>query len=132
MRLRRKAARSVLAALLAVAATAAACASGRTGGSESPGRSSSTRITAQELTDIGQFDLHTAITRLRPGWLQPGTRGVLPGVIVNGTPQFDGVERLRSLRAGETTLVEYMSAVDATTRFGTGYPGGAILVTTGR
>ena len=42
-----------------------------------------------------------------------------------------GVEELRSIRAEHVVEIRYMSASEATTRFGTGYTGGLILVTTG-
>lgn len=109
----------------------AACASGGGGGSDGPRRGSGNRITPDELEAVSQFDLYTAIGRLRPMWLRAGPRGV-PQVVVNGAAQNQGLDALRSIRSGEVTALEYMGASDATTRFGTGFQGGAILVSTGR
>lgn len=120
----------VLALFLAL--SLGACASGGGSEAESGPRRSSNRLTTEELETVSQFDLYTAVSRLRPQWLRSGSRGTLPGVILNGSPQPGGVEFLRNLRAGEVTGLQFMSAADATTRYGTGYPSGAILVTTGR
>ena len=49
-------------------------------------------------------------------------------MIVDGVPQ--PFEVMENMPATEIIDVEFISAADATTRFGTGYPNGAILVTT--
>jgi hypothetical protein len=51
-----------------------------------------------------------------------------PGLIVDGIPQ--PFEVMEHMPATEIIHLEFLSATDATTRFGTGYPNGAILVTT--
>ena len=53
---------------------------------------------------------------------------------IDGNPQAGGVEALRNLPASEVEEMVYMNAADATTRFGTNYMSGVILVTrrTGR
>jgi hypothetical protein len=78
------------------------------------------------------MDLFGAVNRLRPTWLRPQSRGTLPVVIVDGTPQPGGVDALRSMRASDVSELQYMNASDATTRYGTGYTAGAIVVTTRR
>jgi len=109
------------------------CAAGTGGGGSSSGvRRASNRIDAAELATVSELDVHQAISRLRPAWLRAGTQGLLPEVIVDGSPRSGGLEVLRSFRVGDVTGLEYMSASDATTRFGTGYIAGAILVTTRR
>jgi len=116
--------------LFALSLGLGACAAG--GGGATAPRRNSTRITAEELADVAELDLFGAVQRLRPQWLRPGTRGALPQVIVDGTPQQGGIESLRSFRAMDASALELMSASDATTRFGTGYTEGAIIVTTRR
>lgn len=118
--------------LFALSLGLAACAGGSGGSGSSGPRRSSTRITAEELGNVAELDLFSAIQRLRPAWLRAGTRGALPQVIVDGTPQQGGVEALRAFRATDATGLELMSASDATTRYGTGYTAGAIVVTTRR
>jgi hypothetical protein len=55
----------------------------------------------------------------------------MPVLYVDGGRR-GGVTDLRSLRPAEIAQMDYMSASDATTRFGTGHSGGAVLVTTRR
>jgi len=117
--------------LFALSLGLAGCAAGGSGGSGGPRRSSNS-ITAEELAEVSELDLFSAIQRLRPAWLRSGSRGALPSVIVDGTPQQGGAEALRSYRATDVTGLELMSASDATTRYGTGYTNGAIIVSTRR
>ena len=42
--------------------------------------------------------------------------------------QFGSLEALYSMHVNDVTHVRYLSPADATTRFGTGHAGGAILV----
>ena len=51
-----------------------------------------------------------------------------PGLIVDGSPSpFEVMENMPS---SDIFQMEFLSASDATTRFGTGYLNGAILITT--
>lgn len=124
----------ILYASLVLALTLAGCAGGGGGAgtAQTGGRRASNRIDAAELATVSELDLYAAVGRLRPPWLRPGTRGTLPQLILDGSPQSGGVEMLRSMRAGDVTGLEFMNASDATTRYGTGYTGGAIIVTTKR
>lgn len=95
-------------------------------------------ITSQQMRDLqAQYDnMYNLIQRVRPSWLQ--TRGEvsfqdtdadLPVVFV------DGVERgqpsvLRRIDPSNVGEAEYMSSRDATTRYGTGYSGGVIQIST--
>lgn len=117
--------------LFALSLGLAGCAAGGSGNSGGARRSSN-RIAADELAEVAELDLFSAIQRLRPAWLRSGTRGALPSVIVDGTPQQGGVEALRSYRSTDVTGLELMSASDATTRYGTGFTNGAIIISTRR
>ena len=124
-----------LIAMLALSVGLVGCASGGGGGGGAESgarRGSSNRIVADELAGVSELDLYSAVQRLRPAWLRAGTRGQLPSVILDGTPQSAGAEALRSFRATDVTSLELMSASDATTRYGTGYTGGAIIISTRR
>lgn len=106
----------------------AGCASGGGGGG---GGGSSNRITAEQLTDMAQLDAYQAIQRLRPQWLR--SRGSSdPQVMSDGMRQPGGLESLRQFRVADIQELRYMSSSDATNRFGTGFDGGAILITTKR
>jgi len=109
------------------AAGLAACATGvRAGG---PPHTSLDRITEEELEPIAQMSAFEAIQRLRPRWLQSRT-GLLPTVHVDGSVRNAGEEILASISCSDVQEMQYMSASDATTRFGTDYVNGLILITT--
>ena len=112
----------------------AGCASG-SGGSGSSGSSGSSsgpnRLTAADLVNQQELDLYDAIRQLRGRGLTSRGRGT-PRVVVDGSPRQSGIDELRSLRVSDVQEIEFLSASNATTRFGTGYDAGAILVTTRR
>lgn len=88
-------------------------------------------VRAEEDRTDNAYEL---VRRERPRWLRArgssfsGDRP-LPRVILDGT-DYGPAETLRDFRVSDIEEVRYMSASDATTRFGTGYMGGAILVAT--
>lgn len=106
-----------------------ACASSG-GGSSRPAGSSSTRIVRAELEPLGQMSALQAIERLRPRWTQ-SRAGDSPVLYVDGARR-SSVNDLQSIRLNDVEQMEYMSSGDATTRYGTGHAGGAIMVTTRR
>jgi hypothetical protein len=113
---------------LFIALAAGACTSG--GGPVPAGpRGSMDRITEQELAPVSQLSAFEAIQRLRPRWFQTRT-GTLPVVHVDGAARADGEEILRAVLCSDVQEMRYLNGPDATTRFGTGYGSGAILITT--
>ncbi len=122
----------VLPALLAITLALAACASGGgAGGDTAARRGSSTRIVEDELTNVAQLSAYAAVQRLRPTWLRTRSGGT-PQVHIDGNPQGGGIEALNNLPAAQVQEMVYMNASDATTRFGTNYNNGVILVSTKR
>ena len=122
----------LLVASLALALGLAGCASsGGGGGGDDAPRGSSNRIIFEELQPLQQLDAYMAVQRLRPLWLRP-RGGNTAQVLVDGNRQAGGLEALRRLRTSDIQEMRYMSSGDATTRFGTGFDGGAILITTRR
>ena len=114
----------------ALAIGLAGCAS--TGGTgESGPRSTPNRLVAADMQGLEQMDALQVIQRLRPRWLQTRS-GDSPVVYVDGARRGSGLGDLRGLRSADIQQMEYMSANDASTRFGTGHTGGAIMVTTRR
>ena len=114
---------------LALALGATGCAGGGAGGGASrPAGSSADHIVEAELEALYQLSALEAIRRLRPRWLQTRT-GTPPQVHVDGNP-MGGAENLNALRAADIQEMRYLSAADATTRFGTNYVSGVILVST--
>jgi hypothetical protein len=116
---------------LALALGITGCASAGAGGGDSAPRGTANRIIFEELEPVQQLDAFDAVRRLRPMWLR-SRGGASPQVLIDGNRQPGGFDALRSIRSSEIQEMRFMSASDATTRFGTGFDGGAILVTTRR
>ena len=122
---------ALLTALL-VSVTIGGCVS--TGESTRSGGGSANHIEFEEIQQIEASNAYQVVQRLRPGWLR--SRGVMS--INNPEPStpmiyVDQVRRgqvnaLRQIEAGSLQELRYLNAGDATTRFGTGHAGGAILV----
>jgi hypothetical protein len=91
-------------------------------------------ITQEELEGSMATNALDAIQRLRPNFLStrgPGTiNAVDEGIIVyaNGI-RLGGIDTLRDVPLVDIKEIRYMSAADATQRFGTGHSHGAILIT---
>ncbi len=109
---------------------ALSCASG----GQTSGRSTGSRnvITAEQLAGLTvEQNAYDAIRRLRSTWLR--TRSVdaatVPVVFVDNVRAGD-LERLRTIPLEIVAELRYISAMDATTRWGTGYTGGVIEVIT--
>lgn len=98
-------------------------------------------IVSQELSELRDTNVMDAIQRLRPQWLRvrsrpsrlasEGSATALPKVHIDSVPIGDANE-LEQVRASEVLEIRYLSAADASTRFGTGYTSGVILITTVR
>jgi hypothetical protein len=116
--------------LLALGTAGCASTGGGSTGAQPGGHRSSNRIEAAEFATLAELDVYQVIGRLRPAWLRGSPQGQMPVIVLDGSPQTSGPEMLRTFRAADVSALEYMNASDATTRFGTGYSGGAILVTT--
>lgn len=106
-----------------------ACASGGSGGGGSTGGGRNL-IVAEDLTGI-TGNAYDAVQRLRPRWLQARSGGTedLPATFVNGQHRGD-YQALSSVPVTDIESIRYLAARDATTLYGTGYPGGIIEVTT--
>ncbi len=89
------------------------------------------RISRAEIMERGD-NASTAmevVRRLRPAWLL--ARGADPVVYVDSVRRPGGVDALFNVPIGQIRLLEFISAADATTRWGTGHTGGVIQVVTG-
>ena len=114
-------------------AAAAACSStGRPPGT-TPSRD---LLLADEIQSVAATTAYEAVSRLRPEWLRrrgqisiqdPSAGEVV--VYLDGV-RYGGPRSLETIRTDLVQLMEYLDASDATTRFGTGHAGGAILVRT--
>ncbi len=109
------------------------CAAG--GGGSGPSRSSNTLL-AEEIAEFPSVTAYEAVEQARPRWLHirsaPTTGSPMPTppvVYLDGLRVGDLME-LRRIRANVVEKMQFLSASDATNRFGTNHAGGAILVTT--
>jgi len=122
----------VFASLVALIATTG-CASG-SGGSGSSSSGSRNHITREELNDpvVSTMSAFDAIRRLRPRWLRSRASGstgtqTLPIVVLDGS-RYGDTSALASIRVSDVEEMRFLSARDATTRYGTGATGGAIVI----
>jgi outer membrane receptor for ferrienterochelin and colicin len=105
------------------------------------GRAPSSRnaITEEELNSLPPSNVFQAVQRLRPAWLRGRVTTVRGAsgeryyaqVFVDGMPRGD-LDVLNGMDIRDVQEIRYQSAPDATTRFGTGYPGGIIEIVTKR
>lgn len=127
--------RATTSAVLTAALLLAGCASS----GESSGTSRSRNlITEAELMEVPHSSVYEAVRALRPRWLQARAGATFSNatqqtamVYIDGQLR-GGLEEMWSLIPGEVSELRYMSASDATTRFGTNHVGGAIVITTRR
>lgn len=108
-----------------------ACASSGSGSDTT--RSDPDVITLEELERDPTQDLLTLVERLRPRWTRPRTSRTFVSethvsVIIDGVRQQGGLSSLRNYLASQAVELRYMSAADATTRFGVDMAGGAVVV----
>lgn len=124
----RRATASVIAAILAVGI---ACAG--PGGSSGDGPDV---LTSQQIRDVEAKynNMHSVIQALRPNWFQ--TRGAVsfnvedaedPVLFLDGNRRGT-LEALREISPTNIREVEFLDAREATTRYGTGYSGGIIML----
>ena len=125
MRMNRSTTRLLVFAAFGFATGLAGCASGESGGP----RRDPNRITVEELADYTTLTALDAVRRLRPRWLQGRGAGNMPQLIVDGARMGDAQNPLRSLSVSDIQEIRYLTASDATMRYGTNFPGGAIVVT---
>ncbi len=124
--------RTHLLSLLALVTLGSACASSGQPGQSRP-RHSRNLITAEELSELSVSTAYEAVRRLRPAWLRARGRSGLPVVYRNNNRWGGDPRSLEDIRIDVITEMRFLSAGDATTRYGTGFTGftgGVILVVT--
>ncbi|MDB4877104.1 MAG: hypothetical protein JWM41_3550 [Gemmatimonadetes bacterium] len=130
---------SVVAALLTAAGCAASGPSGTAAGSAGGASSASVAhggpvITQDELAGTSAQTAMDAIKRLRPNFLTgrgaPSANSPDVGIVIyaNGM-RLGGPSALNDVLVQDIKQIQYLNASEATQRFGTGHPNGAILIT---
>ena len=132
--------RSCVSLVLAVMASACGASANRPLGQELETAAVATRgtgnliIRAEFEQDLGRT-VWEAVEILRPRWLQPVRSGTFTSgpeyarVVVDQTIRGD-LQELRFLVVDGVETMRRLSPSEATTKYGTGYPGGVIEVTT--
>ena len=112
---------------LLIVSMISACAG--TGGASNSGlRKQRNVITAVEIATLEVRDAYEVVQRLRPQMLRVrGSIGV--AVYVNGIRMSNGVQALTNIAPASIQEIRYLSSFDATARFGTDVPDGAISIT---
>ena len=129
--------RNAIFTLILFAPLAFGCASSGTAPQQSTG-SNRNVITREQLEALPSISARDAIDRLHRQWLrgrggtiQTATGRVYPKVFVDDRP-YGELDVLYGFGTEDLEEIRYISASDATTRFGTGYPGGIINLITRR
>jgi hypothetical protein len=111
------------------------CAPGERAGESAAPRPERNLITLEEIASAERAgSAYDVVQALRPNWLRGRSPGTVqnPGggavVVYVDDLRVGGVEHLRSLPSNTIASMRYLDSGDATTRFGTGHMGGAILV----
>ncbi len=119
-------------ALFLFAVLAGACsATGGTGGGGNPDL-----ITREQIEMLPDGTAYTVIQRFRSSWLRARTQGSFGNaqpayaVVFVDQMQYGDIDSLGRISSTEIETIEYISATDATTRYGTGYMGGIIRINT--
>jgi hypothetical protein len=125
-------ARHTAAVLLLVVVGACASSSSATQAGSTAHRGSSTVLTQDELAATATVNVYDAIQRLRPQWLTSSRvrRGASgdPTQVYLDNNRYGTVESLRGLSLAGIQEIRWLSASEATNRWGTGNTGGAIVV----
>lgn len=118
---------------LTLGAMLSGCAASGTG---SGARGPRNVLSHEEIATINVATAYDAVQQLRPEYLR--TRGTIsvqsPNpeyavVYINGV-RAGGLDALQRIRASDVQDMRYLSASEATTRYGTGHAGGVIEVRT--
>ncbi len=123
--------RTHLTLLVALLLLAGCLSAGRSGSAEE--ERDSDRISLEQLESQPAGNLYEAVQRLRPIWLRSRgpfstTRPQSFADVFVDDRYYGPLETLRQFDLATVSEVVFLSGRDATTRFGTGYPGGVIQV----
>ena len=125
---------SLVLAAVVLMALGGGCSATTGGSAERPTRSGGDELTGEEVRASTAENLYDAIRQLRPRWLRPRIQAsftmpesTIPVVYVNQV-QYGLLDALYTMHVNDVMHVRYVSPADATTRFGTGHVGGAIMV----
>ena len=111
----------------AVPVGAAGCGGGGASAASGP-RRNPYLVELDELETLSTINALDAIRRLRPRWLQTRGNAGLPIIFRDGA-RLQRPDALREIIVSEIESMRWLSPADATLKYGTNFPGGAIEVT---
>lgn len=123
--------------LVAFSVAALGCGGGGSGTAAEPAtepratRGAANLITEAEISSSSVQNALEAIQSLRPAMMRPRPGGGPVMLYLDNVKMMD-LNVLSTVPAGRVQEIRYISAQDATTRWGTGHASGVILVTTKR
>jgi hypothetical protein len=124
-----------LGALLVGSLAAQACGGGAAGASGGGSSGNPDLITREQFEALTGENAVEIVQRLRPAWLRARDQGTISSapayaeVFVDGM-RFGSLSSLSRFSSSQIEQMRYLRATDATTRYGTGFPGGIIEITT--
>lgn len=93
-------------------------------------------LLSEEIERTAAVSAYDAVRQLRPEWLRRRGRSSMQNanaevlvIYLNGL-RLGNVQTLNSVAVGSILEIRHLDATDATTRFGTGHAGGALLIRT--
>jgi hypothetical protein len=90
-------------------------------------------ITAEEVAQSSASTAYDAIRTLRPAWFIPrGASGRAAIMVYIDGVRGASLDDLREVQADRVKECRFLNANDATTKYGTGHPAGAIEIITKR
>ena len=120
----------VLAFVLSACASSAGTPFAEGGGTATrAARGNSTLIVRAQLQELTGRSAWDAVERFNRRWLSNARGGGYARVVIDGTFRYD-LNELRQLSADGIESLRFVRATDATTKYGIGFGGGAIEVTT--
>jgi hypothetical protein len=123
----------VLALVVSACSSSAGASVGGDGGTAAPSRGTSSLIVRAELESFSGGSAFDAVETLRRRWTEPD-RGssfsgpIYAGIVVDGAFRGD-INELHRMSTENIEAMRFLSASDATTKYGTGYLAGVIEVT---
>ena len=123
--------------LVAFGVAAVGCGGGGSGSGAQPAtearttRGSANLITEAEISATSYQNALDIVQNLRPAMMRPRPGGGPVMLYLDDVKMMD-LNGLTTVPAGRIREIRYISAQDATTRWGTGHASGVILVTTRR
>jgi hypothetical protein len=92
-------------------------------------------ITAEEIAATSARSAYEAVQLLRPQWLSvrgvstPYNLSAVEPIVYLDNVRYGPLQSLETIHILDVKEIQFLKPRDATTRFGTGHMGGAILVT---